>query len=104
MAFWFPPGTQVFNSLVALSREMGGPRGYTEVKTPQLYDSSLWKTSGHWDKYREHMFITESADTPMGAQADELPRPLPALLDCSRTPTATCPSATPSRGCCTATS
>ena len=44
------------------SREMGGPRGYTEVKTPQLYDSSLWKTSGHWDKYQEHMFITESAD------------------------------------------
>ena len=42
------------------------PRGYTEVKTPQLYDSSLWKTSGHWDKYREHMFLTESADTPDG--------------------------------------
>ena len=65
MTFWFPPGTQVFNSLVSLSREMGEPRGYTEVKTPQLYDSSLWKTSGHWDKYQEHMFITESADTPM---------------------------------------
>ncbi len=73
MTFWFPPGTQVFNSLVALSREMGGPRGYTEVKTPQLYDSSLWKTSGHWDKYQEHMFITESADTPMGLKPMNCP-------------------------------
>ncbi|HUA06149.1 MAG TPA: threonine--tRNA ligase [Solirubrobacteraceae bacterium] len=73
MTFWFPAGTQVFNSLVALSREMGGPRGYTEVKTPQLYDSSLWKTSGHWDKYREHMFITESADTTMALKPMNCP-------------------------------
>jgi threonyl-tRNA synthetase len=60
MAFWYPAGAHVFNSLVALSRDMGAERGYTEVKTPQLYDSSLWKTSGHWDKYSEHMFLTES--------------------------------------------
>jgi threonyl-tRNA synthetase len=73
MTFWFPPGTQVYNSLVGLSREMGGPRGYTEVKTPQLYDSSLWKTSGHWDKYQEHMFITESADTPMALKPMNCP-------------------------------
>ena len=59
-AFWLPAGTRVYNELVKLSREMGEPRGYTEVKTPQLYDSALWKTSGHWDKYRENMFITES--------------------------------------------
>src|ERR1700737_323631 len=49
-AFWLPAGTEVFNSLVELSREMGRERGYTEVKTPLLYDSSLWRTSGHWDK------------------------------------------------------
>jgi threonyl-tRNA synthetase len=61
-AFWLPAGTEVFNSLVTLSREMGRERGYSEVKTPQLYDSSLWKTSGHWDKYRENMFVTESED------------------------------------------
>src|SRR3954451_2241027 len=59
-AFWLPHGTQLFNSLVALSREMGATRGYTEGKTPQLYDSQLWKTSGHWDKYRDNMFVTES--------------------------------------------
>src|ERR1700729_3244971 len=73
MAFWFPAGTQVFNSLVALSREMGAPRGYTEVKTPQLYDSSLWKTSGHWDKYQEHMFITGSPEVPMGLKPMNCP-------------------------------
>ncbi len=73
MAFWYPAGTQVFNSLVELSREMGAPRGYTEVKTPQLFDSSLWKTSGHWDKYREHMFVTESADLPMALKPMNCP-------------------------------
>jgi threonyl-tRNA synthetase len=72
-AFWFPAGTQVFNELVALSREMGRPRGYTEVKTPLLYDSSLWKISGHWDKYRENMFVTESADTPMALKPMNCP-------------------------------
>ena len=58
-AFWLPAGTEVFNSLVALSREMGRERGYVEVKTPQIYDSSLWKTSGHWQKYRDNMFVIE---------------------------------------------
>ena len=59
-AFWLPAGTEVFNRLVALSREMGVAHGYTEVKTPQLYDSELWKTSGHWFKYRDNMFVTEA--------------------------------------------
>jgi threonyl-tRNA synthetase len=63
----------VFNSLVALSREMGRPRGYTEVKTPQLYDRSLWETSGHWQKYREHMFITESEDRSLALKPMNCP-------------------------------
>ena len=73
MAFWYPAGAQVFNSLVAMSREMGAPRGYTEVKTPQLFDSSLWKTSGHWDKYRENMFVTESEDRAMAVKPMNCP-------------------------------
>ncbi len=72
-AFWLPAGTDVYNSLVALSREMGVKRGYTEVKTPLLYDSSLWKTSGHWDKYGEEMFITESEDRPMALKPMNCP-------------------------------
>jgi threonyl-tRNA synthetase len=73
MAFWFGAGTQIFNSLVALSREMGARRGYTEVKTPVLYDSSLWKTSGHWDKYDENMFLTESEDRAMALKPMNCP-------------------------------
>ncbi len=72
-AFWFPAGAEVFNSLVALSREMGPPRGYAEVKTPQLFDSSLWKTSGHWDKYRDNMFVTEAEDRPMALKPMNCP-------------------------------
>ncbi|MFZ0090078.1 MAG: threonine--tRNA ligase [Solirubrobacteraceae bacterium] len=73
MAFWYPGGTHVFNELVSLSREMGRSRGYTEVKTPQLYDSSLWKTSGHWEKYQEHMYITSTGDVPMGLKPMNCP-------------------------------
>ena len=72
-AFWFPPGAAVFNELVKLSREMGAARGYTEVKTPQLFDSSLWKTSGHWDKYHDNMFITESEDRQMALKPMNCP-------------------------------
>ncbi|MGI8903697.1 MAG: threonine--tRNA ligase [Solirubrobacteraceae bacterium] len=72
-AFWLPAGTRVYNSLVALSREMGEQRGYTEVRTPQLYDSSLWKTSGHWEKYREHMFVTESEDRALAIKPMNCP-------------------------------
>jgi threonyl-tRNA synthetase len=72
-AFWFPSGTAVWNELVKLSREMGAPRGYTEVKTPQLFDSSLWKTSGHWDKYRDDMFVTESEDRQLALKPMNCP-------------------------------
>ena len=72
-AFWLPKGTRLFNELVSLSREMGEPRGYTEVKTPLLYDSELWKTSGHWDKYRENMFLTETEDRSMGVKPMNCP-------------------------------
>jgi threonyl-tRNA synthetase len=72
-AFWLPNGTRVFNALVALSREMGEPRGYTEVKTPQIFDSALWKTSGHWDKYRENMFVTESEERQMAVKPMNCP-------------------------------
>jgi threonyl-tRNA synthetase len=72
-AFWLPAGTEVFNALVSLSREMGRERGYTEVKTPQLYDASLWQTSGHWDKFRENMFVTEYEERAMGLKPMNCP-------------------------------
>jgi threonyl-tRNA synthetase len=72
-AFWLPRGTAVYNALVARSREMSAARGYQEIKTPLLYDSELWKTSGHWDKYREHMFLTQSEDKPLGLKPMNCP-------------------------------
>ncbi|MHB1567977.1 MAG: threonine--tRNA ligase [Solirubrobacteraceae bacterium] len=72
-AFWLPGGTEVFNSLVALSREMGRERGYVEVKTPQIFDSSMWRTSGHWDKYAENMFVTEYEDRQMAIKPMNCP-------------------------------
>ena len=72
-AFWLPHGTRVFNALVALSREMGERHGYTEVKTPQIFDSSLWETSGHWGKYRENMFVTQAEDRQMAIKPMNCP-------------------------------
>jgi threonyl-tRNA synthetase len=72
-AFWLPAGTSVWNALVEVSREMGRARGYSEVKTPQIYDSELWKTSGHWDKYKENMFLVESEGHEMGVKPMNCP-------------------------------
>src|SRR3954463_15850168 len=72
-AFWLPKGTQVFNTLLGRSREMTLARGYDEVKTPLLYDSELWKTSGHWGKYRENFFTTEYEDRWMGLKPMNCP-------------------------------
>ena len=72
-AFWLPRGTVVWNTLIDLVRERSAARGYEEVKTPQLYDASLWKTSGHWDKYRDHMFVTEAEERPMGLKPMNCP-------------------------------
>jgi threonyl-tRNA synthetase len=71
--FWLPKGTTLFNELVALNRRMQRERGYVEVKTPQLYDASLWHTSGHWDKYREHMFLTSTEDRDYGLKPMNCP-------------------------------
>ncbi len=72
-AFWLPPGTTVFNTLLGVSREMGRVRGYDEVKTPQIYDAELWKTSGHWGKYRENMFTLDVEGREMGVKPMNCP-------------------------------
>jgi threonyl-tRNA synthetase len=72
-AFWLPAGTSVFNALVALSRQMGEERGYSEVKTPQIYDSELWKTSGHWGKYKQNMFTLSVEGREMGVKPMNCP-------------------------------
>jgi len=72
-AFWLPAGTRVFNELVAVSRRMGAERGYEEVKTPVIFDSELWKTSGHWGKYRENMFTLQVENREMAVKPMNCP-------------------------------
>jgi threonyl-tRNA synthetase len=72
-AFWLPAGTGVFNALVGLSRKMGAERGYSEVKTPQIFDAELWKTSGHWGKYRENMFTLQVEEREMAIKPMNCP-------------------------------
>jgi threonyl-tRNA synthetase len=72
-AFWMPAGTRVFNELVAVSRRMGAERGYSEVKTPQIFDAELWKTSGHWGKYRENMFTLSVEEREMAVKPMNCP-------------------------------
>jgi threonyl-tRNA synthetase len=55
--FWHPKGMVVFNELEALRRRENARRGYSEVKTPLIYEKALWVTSGHWEKFREDMFL-----------------------------------------------
>jgi threonyl-tRNA synthetase len=71
--FWLPNGMVVWNELTKLWREQNAARGYREVKTPILYDVELFKTSGHWDVYREHMYFTEVEGRTMGLKPMNCP-------------------------------
>ncbi len=59
---WQPKGMVIFNELEALRRREDERRGYLEVKTPLIYDQRLWEISGHWEKFRDHMFLIPSED------------------------------------------
>jgi len=59
MVFWHPKGWSVFRALQDFIRFKQVEAGYEEINTPQVVDRKLWEESGHWDKYRENMFITE---------------------------------------------
>jgi threonyl-tRNA synthetase len=71
--FWKPNGMVIWNELTALWRAENGARGYREVKTPILYDTELFKTSGHWHVYGEHMYFTESEGRQMGLKPMNCP-------------------------------
>jgi len=72
-AFWLGKGTTLYNLLADYMREVLFPAGYLEIKTPLVYNKALWETSGHWQHYRENMFLVESEDTPMGFKAMNCP-------------------------------
>lgn len=60
MIFWHPAGWQLWQNIEQYMREKQRMNGYQEVKTPMVVDRSLWEKSGHWEKYSEHMFTTQS--------------------------------------------
>jgi threonyl-tRNA synthetase len=60
LVFWHPKGWTVWQGVEQYMRAIYRDNGYQEVKGPQVIDKSLWEKTGHWDKYRENMFTTES--------------------------------------------
>lgn len=62
MAYWLPKGFTMLNTLINYWRELHRKKGYKEFSAPQLNSSVLWKTSGHWDHYKEDMFVLTDAD------------------------------------------
>ncbi|MDQ3857641.1 MAG: threonine--tRNA ligase [Actinomycetota bacterium] len=70
---WHPRGMVIWNELEALRQRENARRGYLEVKTPLLYDTELWQTSGHWEKYRDHMFLIEEEGKTFGLKPMNCP-------------------------------
>ena len=62
MAYWMPKGFTMMNTLIDFWRKEHKKRGYQEFSGPQLNSSELWKISGHWDHYKEDMFVLTDAD------------------------------------------
>ena len=62
MVFWHANGWQLYRTLQNYMRTRLDDAGYVEVKTPELVDRTLWEASGHWEKFREHMFTTQAED------------------------------------------
>ena len=62
MPFWHPNGWTIYTQIEGYMRRKQRAYGYQEINTPKLVDRKLWETSGHWDKFREHMYTTESEE------------------------------------------
>ena len=73
MPFWHPKGMVLWNALEDLRRRENARRGYVEVKTPLMYDVETWKTSGHWEKFRDNMFLIEGEGRTFGLKPMNCP-------------------------------
>ncbi|MEM7058423.1 MAG: threonine--tRNA ligase [Pseudomonadota bacterium] len=60
--FWHPNGWKLFQTLIGYMRKRQDAVGYVEVNSPDIMDKALWETSGHWQNYRENMFLAETQD------------------------------------------
>lgn len=72
-AFWLPKGVVLKNNLLDFWREEHGKAGYVEVQTPIILKKDLWVRSGHWDNYRENMYITEIDEVPFAIKPMNCP-------------------------------
>ncbi len=71
--FWHPDGLLVWNALLDHWRRENRARGYREVKTPIIFSDELWKTSGHWANYQEHMFLTSDDEHSLAVKPMNCP-------------------------------
>lgn len=71
--FWHPKGHQVYRQLEDFSRRLQAARGYQEVATPWIYRAGLWQRSGHWDHYRDDLFLIERDDELQGVKPMNCP-------------------------------
>ena len=74
MIFWHDKGWRLYLALENYMRRRLAQANYEEVKTPQLVDRKLWEASGHWEKFREHMFVAESEEAVREFAADPAAR------------------------------
>src|SRR5262249_17774653 len=72
-AFWLPKGATLYNAVANYMRGVLFPNGYVELKTPLIFNKALWETSGHWQHYRQNMFLINSEEEPMGVKAMNCP-------------------------------
>jgi len=72
-AMFYPKGAYIYNSLVELIREQYRIRGYSEVITPNVFNLKLWKTSGHYAKYKENLFLLKIEDQGFGVKPMNCP-------------------------------
>jgi threonyl-tRNA synthetase len=71
--FWHPPGWTLWRTIEQYMRKRLADGGYVEVKSPQLLDRVLWEKTGHWDNYRQNMFIAESEDRVLAVKPMNCP-------------------------------
>jgi threonyl-tRNA synthetase len=72
-AFWLARGTTLYNTLANYMRDVLFPAGYVEVKTPLVYSKALWERSGHWQHFRQNMFLIESEGETMSLKPMNCP-------------------------------
>ena len=73
MIFWHDAGLHIYNKLTEMKRNLLNKHNYLEISTPQIFDSKLFKVSGHWEHYKENMFLTNYESRQFGVKPMNCP-------------------------------